>query len=498
MAIALQPKSHGGGYRWLPLVHFGRRQPHLRSQFPTQLWDHCLLYLAGSIPFSSDGKDLRRSYLEEKTMSDIVIKAENLGKHYVIGHQAERGGYTALRDVLMQNARTFWRKTKDLATGKPIIQGDMMEEVWALKDVSFEILRGEAVGIIGRNGAGKSTLLKVLSRITDPTTGRLTIKGRVASLLEVGTGFHPELSGRENIYLNGTILGMTRLEIREKFDEIVAFAEVEKYLDTPVKRYSSGMHVRLAFAVAAHLEPEILVVDEVLAVGDAAFQKKCLGKMGDVTHEGRTVLFVSHNMAAILSLCSEAIWLDTGKILHHGSTKETIELYMQSAVSEKDIPLIERKDRGGNGDVLLTSISVENASVRENDKIIRCTDRLRIQVGYRAKKNLRSPRFLISINDHTNASIYFLDSDVPGGLPEELPPVGLISCVTGPINITPGQCYLNVAVKSSNVLADHVQHAYNLTVEAEDFYGTGKLPFRENSLCFTEQTWLSEGLTNEN
>lgn len=213
-------------------------------------------------------------------MNDIVIKAENIGKKYTIGHQAQHGGYTALRDVLAQNARTLWNKTRDLAMGKAIIQGDTMEEVWALKDVSFEIKRGEAVGIIGRNGAGKSTLLKILSRITEPSTGRVTIKGRVASLLEVGTGFHPELSGRENIYLNGAILGMSREEIKRKFDEIVAFAEVDKYLDTPVKRYSSGMYVRLAFAVAAHLEPEILVVDEVLAVGDAQFQKKCLGKMG--------------------------------------------------------------------------------------------------------------------------------------------------------------------------------------------------------------------------
>ena len=238
-------------------------------------------------------------------MSNIVIKAENLGKKYIIGHQTDRGGYTALRDVLMQNARTMWKKTKDLATGKPIIQGDTMEEVWALRNVSFEIRQGEAVGIIGRNGAGKSTLLKILSRITEPTTGQIAISGRVASLLEVGTGFHPELTGRENIYLNGTILGMTRREIKRKFDEIVAFAEVDKYLDTPVKRYSSGMYVRLAFAVAAHLEPEILLVDEVLAVGDAQFQKKCLGKMGDVAKEGRTVLFVSHNMGAIQMLCQK-------------------------------------------------------------------------------------------------------------------------------------------------------------------------------------------------
>jgi len=247
-------------------------------------------------------------------MSDIVIKSENLGKKYVIGHQAEKGRGVTFREVLMQNARTLWSKTKDLAAGKAIIQGDTMEEVWALNDASFEIRRGEAVGIIGRNGAGKSTLLKILSRITEPSTGRVTINGRVASLLEVGTGFHPELSGRENIYLNGTILGMTRVEIKRKFDEIVAFAEVETYLDTPVKRYSSGMYVRLAFAVAAHLEPEILVVDEVLAVGDAAFQKKCLGKMGDVAQEGRTVLFVSHNMNAIEQLCMRCILLEKGTI----------------------------------------------------------------------------------------------------------------------------------------------------------------------------------------
>ncbi len=268
-------------------------------------------------------------------MNDIVIKAENLGKKYVIGHQAERGGYTALRDVLMQNARTFWNKTKDLATGKPIIQGDTMEEVWALKDVSFEIHRGEAVGIIGRNGAGKSTLLKILSRITEPSTGRVTIKGRVASLLEVGTGFHQELTGRENIYLNGTILGMTRVEIKRKFDEIVAFAEVEKYLDTPVKRYSSGMYVRLAFAVAAHLEPEILVVDEVLAVGDTEFQKKCLGQMEDVAKKGRTVLFVSHNMGLINGLCARAILLKSGSVIADGRSGDVTQQYLSSGVHKQ-------------------------------------------------------------------------------------------------------------------------------------------------------------------
>ncbi|MCX5815833.1 MAG: ABC transporter ATP-binding protein [Proteobacteria bacterium] len=266
-------------------------------------------------------------------MSDIVIKSENLGKKYIIGHQEERS-YTALRDVLMQNARTLWNKTKDLAKGNAIIQGDTLEEMWALKDVSFEIRSGEPVGIIGRNGAGKSTLLKVLSRITEPSAGRVTIKGRVASLLEVGTGFHPELTGRENIYLNGAILGMSRKEIKRKFDEIVSFAEVEKYLDTPVKRYSSGMYVRLAFAVAAHLEPEILLVDEVLAVGDVQFQKKCLGKMGDVAREGRTVLFVSHNMAAMRNLCQRVILLDSGKVAMDSDASDVVSCYLDEKTVE--------------------------------------------------------------------------------------------------------------------------------------------------------------------
>src|SRR5256712_2379895 len=215
-------------------------------------------------------------------MSEVVIRAENLGKKYVIGHEAEDGRYVALRDVLMYNGRSMWQKTKDLVRGNPFVHGENLEDVWALRDINFEIRQGEVVGIIGRNGSGKSTLLKVLSRITEPTEGRVSIRGRVSSLLEVGTGFHPELTGRENIFLNGAILGMTRAEIRRKFDEIVAFAEIEKFLDTPVKRYSSGMYVRLAFAVAAHLEPEILLVDEVLAVGDAAFQSKCIGRMSEV------------------------------------------------------------------------------------------------------------------------------------------------------------------------------------------------------------------------
>jgi lipopolysaccharide transport system ATP-binding protein len=267
-------------------------------------------------------------------VSDVLIRAEGLGKKYIIGHEAEREHYVVLRDVMTRNAHNLWRKTTDMLRGRAIVSGDTTEEFWALKDVSFEVRHGEVLGVIGRNGAGKSTLLKVLSRITEPSEGRVTIKDRVASLLEVGTGFHPELTGRENIYLNGAILGMTRAEIKRKFEEIVAFAEVEKFLDTPVKRYSSGMYVRLAFAVAAHLEPEILIVDEVLAVGDAEFQKKCLGKMRDVAREGRTVLFISHNLGAISSLADNALVLKSGHIEFDGPVPTAISRYLSNRSGE--------------------------------------------------------------------------------------------------------------------------------------------------------------------
>ena len=255
-----------------------------------------------------------------------IIKIENLSKKYVIGHQRQER-YSTLRDVMMHKIRGIGERLRHPLS--PNREKTDLEEFWALKDINLEIKQGDRVGIIGRNGAGKSTLLKILSRITEPTTGRIKIKGRVASLLEVGTGFHPELTGWENIFLNGAILGMSRVDIKKNFDEIVAFAEIEKFLDTPVKRYSSGMYVRLAFAVAAYLEPEILVVDEVLAVGDAQFQKKCLGKMEDVAQEGRTVLFVSHNMATITALCNKGILLENGEVSCKNSTEKVVSYYMQ-------------------------------------------------------------------------------------------------------------------------------------------------------------------------
>lgn len=262
-------------------------------------------------------------------MSDTVIQVENVSKKYVIGHQ-DNAGYATLRDQMSKGAKSLAQQL-----GRPFrkqTSDSTKEEFWALKEVSFEVKQGDRLGIIGRNGAGKSTLLKILSRITEPTAGQITIQGRVASLLEVGTGFHPELTGRENIFLNGAILGMSKLEIKKKFDEIVDFAEIEKFLDTPVKRYSSGMYVRLAFAVAAHLEPEILLVDEVLAVGDIGFQKKCLGKMESVANQGRTIILVSHNMLTIQDLCQQSVWLQAGKVVQYGDSHQVISSYLQTSL----------------------------------------------------------------------------------------------------------------------------------------------------------------------
>ena len=269
-------------------------------------------------------------------MRKTVITVEDLSKSYLVGHEsAQSERYKALRDVITREARNFVRKASDMMHGRQIVQGDEIEEFWALKNVSFEVKEGEVLGIIGANGAGKSTLLKILSRITEPSEGRVTIRGRVASLLEVGTGFHPELTGRENIFLNGAILGMTRAEVRRKFDQIVAFAEVARFVDTPVKRYSSGMYVRLAFAVAAHLEPDILLVDEVLAVGDVEFQKKCLGKMSEVATAGRTVVFISHNMEAIRRICLTGLLLSGGRVELKGTAAHCIEGYLSKTLQRQ-------------------------------------------------------------------------------------------------------------------------------------------------------------------
>ncbi len=305
-------------------------------------------------------------------MHDAIITVENVGKCYQLGSTRRRERYTALRDVVVRSARDLFRRGGGM---------DADSEFWALRDVSFDVQRGEVLAIIGRNGAGKSTLLKLLSRITEPTEGRITLRGRVASLLEVGTGFHPELTGRENIYLNGAILGMHRHEIKAKFDEIVAFSEVEKFLDTPVKRYSSGMYVRLAFAVAAHMEPEVLVVDEVLAVGDAEFQKKCLGKMGEVARGGRTVLFVSHNMGAVQSLCTTAMALSKGRLVNRGPVRDIVKQYLQGSGTEDEASVWVNSTRQHDGPYFMPRrFAVVDAGTGESVAQIARTDELMVQI----------------------------------------------------------------------------------------------------------------------
>lgn len=346
---------------------------------------------------------------------EAVIKAENLGKKYILSHQRKER-YVALRDVITNKVKSVIKPKGD-ASFHP------KEDFWALKGLSFEIQKGDRVGIIGRNGAGKSTLLKILSRITEPTEGRVTIEGRVSSLLEVGTGFHTELTGRENIFLNGSILGMSRSEIESKFDEIVAFAEVEKFLDTPVKRYSSGMYVRLAFAVAAHLEPEILIVDEVLAVGDAEFQKKCLGKMEEVSEQGRTVLFVSHNMETISRLCNKAILLNAGTIQATGGTDEVIKKYLYSDFGTSS----QRKWSGmtmpGNDTVRLMEVKIhtKNNEVKESFDI---TQPIGITMEYEVLKDGDS--FTHSFNFYNEEGVNIFNThDTVSELNNKLHPKGI-------------------------------------------------------------------------
>lgn len=349
-------------------------------------------------------------------MSDTIIRVENLGKKYLIKHQ-QQGSYTALRDVITDKVKSFGKKIISPWNHKQSSTYSTTEEFWALKDISFKVKQGEVIGIIGRNGAGKTTLLKILSRITEPTTGRFRIKGRVASLLEVGTGFHPELTGRENIFLNGAILGMGKAEIKRKFDEIVNFAEIDKFLDTPVKRYSSGMYVRLAFAVAAHLEPEILLVDEVLAVGDAQFQKKCLGKMGEVAEGGRTVLFVSHNMQAIRQLCDRAILISSGKIVMDDDASKAIEHYLKNDSFADDAKSIEEIIRNLPPDpvfklegIALTQNGQPVGQVVENGKP------LEIEIRYRVFEKTTGLRVYFDLLDNQDTLLFrsFHDEDNDG------------------------------------------------------------------------------------
>jgi lipopolysaccharide transport system ATP-binding protein len=401
-----------------------------------------------------------------------IIEVENLGKKYVISHQ-RRGGGETLRDAVTHAAKGTWQRLRHPLS--PNRESLDLEEMWALRDVNFEVEPGQRIGIIGRNGAGKSTLLRILSRITHPTTGRVRLRGRVSSLLEVGTGFHPELTGRENVFLNGAILGMTRQEIKKKFDEIVAFAEIEKFLDTPVKHYSSGMYVRLAFAVAAHLEPEILIVDEVLAVGDAQFQKKCLGKMGEVAKEGRTVLFVSHNMAAVQNLCNVACWLNRGRIAGHGNVAKVIADYVQTVSGVEHPELVSRTDRKGNGRLTFVGFSGSRSGQAPGSTTVVHGAPAAFVISYQGTPPLRNVQVSAGFFTALGEGALYLSNDLVGTSFDNLPSAGSFRCSFERFPLLPGTYVVNLYSTVNGILADWVADAARIHVVEGDFFGTGRL-----------------------
>ncbi len=407
--------------------------------------------------------------------SDTIIEVQNLGKRYRIHHQQNGQRYTALRDVIAEKARSAFRGLWSRGPVVPWSRGPVSEDFWALKNVSFEVNRGDAIGIIGRNGAGKSTLLKILSRITEPTEGRVRLKGRVASLLEVGTGFHPELTGRENIFLNGAILGMSRAEIKKKFDEIVAFAEIEKFLDTPVKRYSSGMYVRLAFAVAAHLDPEILIVDEVLAVGDAEFQKKCLGKMEAVAKRGgRTVLFVSHNTASLRSLCNRGILLDHGCLVKAGEIGEVVDYYGSASNQELGSSTITFPKPSGHG------VWIESASIiinGEKKTSAGTGDHFRIQARFRADHPVRKLLLGVLICSSQGERILCTNNQfLPFEDPEKPLDCGSITCDLGMVPLMEGMFRVSIWFGTNLHDQQHFPEALAFEVFERNIWGTQRPP----------------------
>ena len=385
----------------------------------------------------------------EAPMTEAAVTVEGLSKSYLIGHQARGRAGESFREMMVRSVRGAGRAALDVMRGRQLVDGDTVEEFWALQDVSFEVKRGEVMGVIGRNGAGKSTLLKVLSRITEPTRGRAVIRGRVASLLEVGTGFHPELSGRENIFLNGAILGMTRAEIAAKFDEIVAFAEVEQFLDTPVKRYSSGMYVRLAFAVAAHLEPEILIVDEVLAVGDLAFQRKCLGKMQDVAQHGRTVIFVSHNLASVVDLSDRALLLDKGRVSLVGPSHEVASHFLAALrgdLSAGDISAYRHPYRE-EGWVDIQAVTVCGDPL--GGGVVQPGEMVRVEANLTVLRAVEDAIVVVNILDE-RLEIVATVMSADGGFGLTAPPgTHRVTCELGPLPLAPGAYLISVGVAAS-------------------------------------------------
>jgi lipopolysaccharide transport system ATP-binding protein len=397
-------------------------------------------------------------------MSGLAISAHGLGKRYRLG-RVESGLRRLHRAARRQSGPG---------------------ELWALQDVSFDVPEGAALGVIGSNGAGKSTLLKILAHITEPTTGYVDVAGRVGALLEVGTGFSPELTGRENIYLNGTLLGMSRAEIDRRLDEIVAFAGVEQHLDKPVKWYSSGMYVRLGFAVAAHLEPDILIVDEVLSVGDLAFQQKCLGRMGEVVGGGRTVLFVSHNLAAVSAFCSTAMYLKDGQVCARGATAEVIDRYIDDVKSRAYVDVRERVDRQGDGRIRFTEIRVGGGSS------VKTGDTCEVSLFYEGDPGAGSVRVAFAVYGALVEPIFQCLNDDSGDLITQVDAEGAFTCTIPRLPLSPGHYTLTVVCEIDGRVADYVDQAAVLEVIEGDFFGTGRIPSQSHGAFCIDHSWRSE------
>jgi len=405
-------------------------------------------------------------------MSLQVVAVENLGKQYIIHGQQQT--FTTLRESIMNSIQYF----------RPSSHRQWQEKFWALRGVSFKVERGEILGIIGRNGAGKSTLLKILSRITTPTEGQVTIHGRVGSLLEVGTGFHRELTGRENVFLSGSILGLRKKEIDEKFEDILKFAEIERFIDTQAKYYSSGMYVRLAFAVAAHLEPEILIIDEVLAVGDLSFQKKCLGKMNDVAKGGRTVLFVSHNMAAVRQLCTNGLVLDAGTVNYSGDVDNAIDFYLKNSSQPfQASDLRYRKDRSGSGSVCVNSFRARDSQYLGNE--IRSMSDMDFIIGYNSKNSQSITRLYVGliITNDLGVPIFSVSTAVSGSDFYNLPPQGYVICHIPKIPLIPGRYQVGIKLMDIHGLCDYITEAGSF-----DIIGCGD---GEIASYFSSSSWGS-------
>lgn len=409
-------------------------------------------------------------------MMNFALRVEGLGKRYRLGGLQT---YQTLRDIIAGSL--FGKINADGQT----------KAFWALRDISFELTQGEVLGIIGRNGAGKSTLLKLLSRITSPDEGRIEISGRVGSLLEVGTGFHPELTGRENIFMNGVLLGMSHREVQRKFDEIVAFSGVEGFLETPVKRYSSGMRVRLGFAVAAHLDPEILIVDEVLAVGDAEFQRKCLGRMNEVASEGRTVLFVSHQMDAIASLCSRAIWLDSGTIAADGNTRTTIQQYLNAVAASAQIHILDRSDHIGHGPIRVTSIDIHASSGRAQNHVVTSGEHVLISVGYTntlPNQDLGAISVTLAIRDDQDRHLATLTSTTQADVVKSLPAVGYLNCSIPDLPLMPGVYYLDYSIRVFGEVSSKLMRAFSFQV-VEGGFNQSRPIIKDSAMFLVKHKW---------